>query len=63
MALASDVVIRRMTGADMTAVCEVIGHAFADNPSTLANVRGDRTRARRVMQEAVRLAKFGRPWS
>jgi ribosomal protein S18 acetylase RimI-like enzyme len=52
-----------MTRADMTAVCEVIGLAFADNPSTLANVRGDRTKARRVMQDAVRVAKFGRPWS
>ncbi|MGD0595884.1 MAG: GNAT family N-acetyltransferase [Acidimicrobiales bacterium] len=52
-----------MTQADMTAVCEVIGLAFADNPSTLANVRGDRTKARRVMQDAVRVAKFGRSWS
>jgi ribosomal protein S18 acetylase RimI-like enzyme len=63
MALAPDVVIRRMTQADMTAVCEVIGLAFADNPSTLANVHGDRTRAGRLMQDAVRVAKFGRPWS
>jgi len=63
MALPHDIVIRRMTRADMTAVCEVIGLAFADNPSTLANVRGDRTRARRVMQDAVRVAKFSRPWS
>ena len=63
MALPPDIVIRRMTRAEMTAVCEVIGLAFVDNPSTLANVRGDRTRARRVMQDAVRVAKFGRPWS
>lgn len=63
MALPPDVMIRTMTRADMTAVCEVIGLAFADNPSTLANVRGDRTRARRVMRDAVRIAKFGRPWS
>lgn len=47
----------------MTAVCEVIGLAFADNPSTLANVRGDRAKARCMMQDAVRVAKFGRPWS
>jgi len=47
----------------MAAVCEVIGLAFADNPSTLANVRGDRTRARHIMQDAVRVAKFGRRWS
>jgi ribosomal protein S18 acetylase RimI-like enzyme len=55
--------IRRMTTADMDAVCEVIGLAFADNPSTLANVRGDRAKAYRVMRGAVRVAKFGRPWS
>jgi ribosomal protein S18 acetylase RimI-like enzyme len=63
MALPLDVVIRRMTQADLSEVCEVIGQAFADNPSTLANVGGDRIKARRVMQGAVRLAKFGRPWS
>jgi ribosomal protein S18 acetylase RimI-like enzyme len=55
--------IRRMTAADMDSVCEVIGLAFADNPSTLANVHGDRAKARRLMQEAVRVAKFGRRWS
>jgi ribosomal protein S18 acetylase RimI-like enzyme len=58
-----DIEIRRMTAADMGAVCEVIGLAFADNPSTLANVRGDRAKARRVMQDSVRVAKFGRHWS
>ena len=58
-----DVEIRRMAPGDMIAVCEVIGLAFADNPSTLANVHGDSDKARRVMQEAVRLAKFGRTWS
>jgi ribosomal protein S18 acetylase RimI-like enzyme len=58
-----DVEIRRMAAADMGAVCEVMGLAFADNPSTLANVRGDRGTAHRVMQEAVRVAKFGRAWS
>jgi ribosomal protein S18 acetylase RimI-like enzyme len=55
--------IRRMTAADMDEVCELIGAAFADNPSTLANVRGNRLRARRVMRGAVHIAKFGRPWS
>jgi ribosomal protein S18 acetylase RimI-like enzyme len=55
--------IRAMEAADMIAVCDVIGLAFADNPSTLANVRGDPVKARRVMQKAVRVAKFGRTWS
>jgi ribosomal protein S18 acetylase RimI-like enzyme len=54
---------RRMNPTDMVEVCEVIGLAFADNPSTLANVRGDKAKARRVMQNAVRVAKFGRAWS
>ena len=36
--------IRRMNSADMVEVCDVIGLAFADNPSTLANVRGDKPR-------------------
>ena len=58
-----DIEIRRMNPADLVAVCEVIGLAFADNPSTLANVHGDRAKARRVMQDAVRVAKFGRTWS
>jgi ribosomal protein S18 acetylase RimI-like enzyme len=55
--------IRAMAADDMDAVCEVVGLAFADNPSTLANVRGDRERARQTMSDAVRIAKFGRPWS
>ena len=58
-----DVEIRPMTTRDMDAVCEVIGLAFAENPSTLANVRGDRDRARKITHDAVRIAKFGRPWS
>ncbi len=52
-----------MAHGEMDAVCQVIGLAFADNPSTLANVGNDRVRARLVMQSAVRVAKFGRPWS
>jgi ribosomal protein S18 acetylase RimI-like enzyme len=58
-----DVEIRPMTTQDMDAVCRVIGLAFAENPSTLANVRGDRDRARQTMRDAVRIAKFGRSWS
>ena len=55
--------IRLMARADLDAACEVIGLAFADNPSTLANVRGDRTKAKAMMQRAVRVAKLGRPFS
>ena len=60
---AAEIEIRPISPQDMDAVCEVIGLAFTDNPSTLANVRGDRAKARRTMQDAVRVAKFGRPWS
>jgi ribosomal protein S18 acetylase RimI-like enzyme len=52
--------IRSVTADDLGAMCDVIGLAFADNPSTLANVRGDRTKAVRTMRDAVRIAKFGR---
>jgi ribosomal protein S18 acetylase RimI-like enzyme len=55
--------VRPMVAADMSAACEVIGAAFAGNPSTLANVGGDAARAEQVMRKAVRVAKFGRRWS
>jgi ribosomal protein S18 acetylase RimI-like enzyme len=58
-----DVRIRRMSAGDTDAVCEVIGRAFADNPNTLAMVRGDRAKARRMMKGSVRVAKFGRTCS
>jgi ribosomal protein S18 acetylase RimI-like enzyme len=52
-----------MSAGDLDAACELIGLAFADNPNTLAVVRGDRAKARRVMQTAVRVAKLGRRFS
>jgi ribosomal protein S18 acetylase RimI-like enzyme len=55
--------IRRVSSGDMDAICEVIGRAFADNPNTLAMVRGDRAKAQRVMRGTVRVAKFGRTCS
>ena len=55
--------IRLMSAGDLDAACEVIGLAFADNPNTLAVVRGDRGKARRVMQAAVRVAKLSRRFS
>lgn len=59
----SAIAIRPMVPADLDAACEVIGRAFADNPNTLAVLRGDRARAQRVMRIAVRVAKLGRPYS
>ncbi len=55
--------IRQMSPEDMDAVCEVIGQAFADNPNTLAIVRGDPAKAQRMMRGTVRVAKFGRTCS
>jgi ribosomal protein S18 acetylase RimI-like enzyme len=55
--------IRRVSPGDMDAICEVIGQAFANNPNTLAMVRGDRAKAERVMRGTVRIAKFGRTCS
>ena len=55
--------IRRMSPGDMDAACQVIGLAFEDNPNTLAVVRGDRSKARGMMQVAVRAAKLGRKYS
>lgn len=55
--------IRPMADPDMDAVCRVIGLAFADNPSTLANVGGDRAKARRTIEGAARVVKFGSKWS
>jgi len=52
-----------MTRADLAVACEVIGLAFADNPSTLANVRGEQIKARSMMRRAVRVAKLGRPFT
>jgi ribosomal protein S18 acetylase RimI-like enzyme len=59
----SGATIKPMTAAELDVACEVIGLAFADNPSTLANVRGDRTKARSMMRRAVRIAKLDRPFS
>ena len=55
--------VRRVAPQDMEAICGVIGHAFAENPNTLAMVRGDRAKAQRMMKGTVRVAKFGRTCS
>jgi GNAT superfamily N-acetyltransferase len=55
--------IRPMNPDDVDDACRVIGLAFAANPSTLANVRGDQTKARRMMERVVRVAKLGRVYS
>ena len=57
------VAIRPLAPGDMEAACEVIGLAFADNPNTLAVLRGDRAKAPAAMRTAVRIAKLDRPYS
>jgi len=52
--------IRPMLKDDLDQVCEIVGLAFVDNPSTLA-VAGDRASALRIMRAGVRIAKFERP--
>ena len=49
-----------MRPSDTDAACDVLGLAFADNPNTLAVVKGDRAKAQRMMRVAVRAAKVGR---
>jgi ribosomal protein S18 acetylase RimI-like enzyme len=55
--------IRPVAAEDMEAVCAVIGHAFADNPNSLAISGGDSAKAERVMRGSARVAKFGRTCS
>jgi hypothetical protein len=42
--------VQRMSAGELDAAGEVIGLAFADNPNTLAVMRGDRVKPRRAMQ-------------
>jgi ribosomal protein S18 acetylase RimI-like enzyme len=60
---ARPLVVRRMAPDELDAACELIAAAFESNPSTLANVRGDRGRARLTMARAVRLVKLASRWS
>jgi len=57
------ITVRRMSASDMDAACQVIGLAFADNPNSLVVAAGDRVKARRMTQTAVRAAKLGRSCS
>jgi GNAT superfamily N-acetyltransferase len=51
--------VRPLAPDETEAACQVIGLAFADNPSSLAVVRGDRSRAIRTMERSVRAVKLG----
>jgi GNAT superfamily N-acetyltransferase len=55
--------VRPVSAGEMDVVCQVIGLAFADNPSTLATVRGDRAKARRTMEQAMHVVKLGARYS
>lgn len=55
-----EIVVRRMTESDREAVATLLGLAFADQPNTLAVVRGDRKRASRIAADGIRIAKIER---
>jgi len=55
---AGSLAVRQMSPGELGATCQVLGLAFADNPSTLANVHGDRDKARRTTERAVRVVKL-----
>jgi ribosomal protein S18 acetylase RimI-like enzyme len=50
--------VRPLAAGELDAACRVIGLAFADNPSALATVRGDRAKARRTMEQAMQVVKL-----
>jgi ribosomal protein S18 acetylase RimI-like enzyme len=50
--------VRPLCAGELDVACQVIGLAFADNPSTLATVRGDRAKARQTMQRAMHVVKL-----
>jgi ribosomal protein S18 acetylase RimI-like enzyme len=54
----SSIRVRSMSAREMNVACQVIGLAFADNPSTLATVRGDRAKARSTMERAMHVVKL-----
>jgi ribosomal protein S18 acetylase RimI-like enzyme len=56
-------VVRRLAPNEIRPACVVLGLAFADNPSALTNVRGNRANAQRMMQRTVRAVKLGTPYS
>jgi GNAT superfamily N-acetyltransferase len=59
----STAIVRPLGPDEIAGACAVLGVAFADNPSTLANVRGDRARAIRMMERTVRAVKLGTSYS
>jgi GNAT superfamily N-acetyltransferase len=59
----STAIVRPLGPDEIAGAAAVLGVAFADNPSTLANVRGDRSRAIRMMERTVRAVKLGTRYS
>jgi GNAT superfamily N-acetyltransferase len=55
--------IRPLAADERDAACAVMGAAFADNPSTLANVDGDARRAQRTIEAVTRVVKLANPFS
>jgi GNAT superfamily N-acetyltransferase len=55
------VIVRRMGPGESDEVLEVLADAFADQPNTLAIVKGDASRARHLAREGLRVVKLSRP--
>jgi ribosomal protein S18 acetylase RimI-like enzyme len=61
--MSDGVVIRHAATRELDDACAVLGLAFMENPSTLANVGGDRVRAQRLIRSTARAVKLATPYS
>lgn len=55
----SDVTVRPLAADEFDVASRIVGLAFADNPSNLATVGGDREKAIRAMEQGTRVIKLG----
>ncbi len=55
----SDVTVRPLAAGEAELAGRIVGLAFADNPSNLATVGGDREKAIRAMEHGTRVIKLG----
>ncbi|MDX2295509.1 MULTISPECIES: GNAT family N-acetyltransferase [Streptomyces] len=54
----SDVTVRPLAAGEFELAGRIVGLAFADNPSNLATVGGDREKAIRAMEQGTRIIKL-----
>jgi ribosomal protein S18 acetylase RimI-like enzyme len=58
-----EVIVRPLATGELDDACTLLGLAFADNPSTLVNVRGDVDRAQRLIRRVAHMVKLAGPYS